>query len=1149
MKYSKVIKVNDQFKNSINIEYDLTKDDRINKYIPTEDVCEVLNYYFNSVEDNRYNRSTILEGPYGKGKSYLILALLQLLMLDAENKNVSIFLNNLKNVDQRLYKQYLRIKENGTKLLPVIINSNYTNLTQAFNKALKEALERVSLEEIFPNTAYDISLSVIQQWKKKSNKDRDIINKCLNKQGLTLNLLENRIKDYDPIYFEKFVDLYNCIVNGLSFNPFASDDVVKNYSDISYKINKYGYSGIFVVFDEFSKFIESDNKNITSDLKLLQDLAEMVNRSGKIGQMHLCCITHKSLSNYYKNKKETVANAFRTVEGRFKEIRFNRSMNQNYRIISLALKKNNSFEKVFTEIYKNNISFYNEICSSDLFKEVDNNILIQGCFPLNPLTTFVVVNIAELIAQNERTLFTFISDNDTNSLSTFINDNENGLFNVDKIYDYFSSTLAKSEDEYIRRISNKAQVCLTKTSNNLAKRAVKVLALIKIINIEYLSPNLKMISLCLNESESSVSKALNDLLSAKLLKKSSYTEMYDFALANSRIIDLKVELYLSSKAKLNNLSSVLNTLFDNEFVLPRKFNARYKMTRFYREKYISDFELIKLNSFETYLEEEFCDGIIFNVIRTDISINEIKNHFKKIHKHETIILCIPNIRLDKDIVEGIFRIDALKSLLADKNLDETVKEEARLIAEDETGELNNALKTIYSQDNAELISDISCKNKAELVSNIMEDVFYKTPIINNEMINKEQGVSTQYVKHRNNVVNLYLNKQIKPETTILEAYSATSPENTIFKSIKDKTSVAKRSALDEIKTYLKNSEEARRNSTEILDILKNKPYGIRSGVLPLLFAMAIDELDDNVLFYKENKEIDLNAENINRMIESPNQYSFSLEVGSEVRTKYLYSLMEIFGISTSNDYRRDVKLAVYNIQKWIMSLPRIIRCQSTKNNFLQLDDKFIKLKNIFMESIINDHEIIFKKIPSIFEYNYQNTLDEIEYYKNNILSFVNLYSQKIIENIKDLFSSSSNCSLYSAIEDWIIESSANDRVLDNREREFINLFKTADYDDISLMNNFSKIIIGIKIVDWENDNSEEVLLFIKTISKGIYSKKEISDIIENRNVVNSSFNINELSDMGYLLKNNIENTLYEFGDSVSNEEKIAILTNMINKIL
>ena len=75
MTYSDLIGVKEQFRNSVNIEYDLMDFKKIAEYIPTEDICEVIKYYFDCIEDSHFNRATILEGPYGKGKSYLVLSM------------------------------------------------------------------------------------------------------------------------------------------------------------------------------------------------------------------------------------------------------------------------------------------------------------------------------------------------------------------------------------------------------------------------------------------------------------------------------------------------------------------------------------------------------------------------------------------------------------------------------------------------------------------------------------------------------------------------------------------------------------------------------------------------------------------------------------------------------------------------------------------------------------------------------------------------------------------------------------------------------------------------------------------------------------------------------------------------------------------
>lgn len=59
-----------------------------------------------------------------------------------------------------------------------------------------------------------------------------------------------------------------------------------------------GYTGIYVVYDEFSKFLEANiSEASVSDTKMLQDFAEKCNRSGE-HQIHLMLISHKEIANY-----------------------------------------------------------------------------------------------------------------------------------------------------------------------------------------------------------------------------------------------------------------------------------------------------------------------------------------------------------------------------------------------------------------------------------------------------------------------------------------------------------------------------------------------------------------------------------------------------------------------------------------------------------------------------------------------------------------------------------------------------------------------------------------------------------------------------------------------------------------------------------
>ena len=106
-------------------------------------------------------------------------------------------------------------------------------------------------------------------------------------------------------------------------------------------------------------------------------------------------------------------------------------------------------------------------CKFDKVEEV----LFKGCYPLNPVTVFSVINLSERVAQNERTLFTFLTDDDPNSFKYFIKNSEkNDLFNTDKVYDYFYNILRKENDEKIKEIWIKVENALSKTQEQLERR-------------------------------------------------------------------------------------------------------------------------------------------------------------------------------------------------------------------------------------------------------------------------------------------------------------------------------------------------------------------------------------------------------------------------------------------------------------------------------------------------------------------------------------------------------------------------------------------------------------------------------------------------------------------------------------------------------
>ena len=142
-------------------------------------------------------------------------------------------------------------------------------------------------------------------------------------------------------------------------------DTVRIYQQINrILVEEKGFAGMFLVFDEFSKYLEGHGAEyFSNDMKALQDMCELVNASK--GQMIFTLVAHKSIHDYGKTIDKSVKNSFRGVEGRIKEIDFVVSAQNNYELIADTIEKK---EPEFSEAYKEweNQSVYGDIVEKNI---------------------------------------------------------------------------------------------------------------------------------------------------------------------------------------------------------------------------------------------------------------------------------------------------------------------------------------------------------------------------------------------------------------------------------------------------------------------------------------------------------------------------------------------------------------------------------------------------------------------------------------------------------------------------------------------------------------------------------------------------------------------------------------------------------------
>ena len=1134
MLYKDILDINKNFQYSVNIEYDLHNEKKIKEYIPTSDACDVLKQYIRTILGYEKNKSTILVGPYGKGKSFLILSLLRIICFDT-NKYTDALLEKIEKVDKELFRYIKEVQKKKIKLLPIIIDSNYYNIEQAFLLALNEALKSFNLDEIIPNTVFDVCLDLVEKWENNEEISKIALSKCLKQTGISLNTLKAELKQYSKDAYYKFENLYNCLTPGLEFNPMVNSDIVKTYSDINNQIKEKGYCGMFIVYDEFSKTLETRNDYLAHDLKIIQDFAEKASRSSNDEQLHLCCITHKAFDLYYKDDvADGLSDAFRTVSGRFKEIRFNRSLDQNYQIISFTLnKKNPEYKKECEKYIKKNSYFYKELSESAFFEPEDENVLFKNCFPFNPMTVYSLIRLSELIAQNERTMFTLISDTDEHSFNSFINNNTTGLYNASNLYDYFSQ-LFQNEREEIKGIWYKCETACKKIMNKEKKELLKSLAIIEMLNdYSKLSPTVEVLALMTANTVDAVKKNVFEMINDRIIKESLGNNYIDFAYSYTKEIDEAVERYISTKRNGEKESKILGDISFDNYVIPRRYNTNYKMTRFFKTIYLDEKEFLNLSSFEIFYEENYCDGLVIRLINKKNSIKTILSHFEKMNRSENIVIIVPSKSTDV-IVKEALKLKALISIRENHEIDENIINQTELMISEKTRELNAVINKIYEDGAATYLCNSNEVTLANIVTDLCEKNYYKTPIVNNEMLNKNSVTST-YQKSRNTIINMLLNRENN-----IDIFSSSSPEMTVYNSFftNNVLNDDSRKIVALIKDELLKKYKEKKSLYSTINKLALYPYGIRNGVLPVYLALAIANMSDNIILYYENAEVDINAINIDKVCKNPKQYYFVVEEKSKEQDDYLKRIIKVFGGTGTDSFYINTKMASSLLKKWAIGQPMIIKEAHIDNNYLNLPEEFIELKNMLLKFNLNSYELLIKEIPTIFNNDYVKTIEALKKYLS-ISDYIDNFTNEIAKNINNIFVNGYNGSIASSYKQWEVNNNINYSkvVFEGKGKELYKLLSGINHDNIDATNQIAVLITGYSVIDWASNYEKRIYSAIQELVDCLL-KKECK--VKKQNSIN-------ISSMGKMFQNNIESVVDEFADSITNEEKVEILKNIINK--
>lgn len=170
------------------------------------------------------------------------------------------------------------------------------------------------------------------------------------------------------------------------------------------------YDHVAIVWDEFGRHLEGLIMDAKSrDLEMLQDLAELAARPFGT-TMSITLLLHQSVLAYARTLNQTSRNEWRKIEGRFNPLRFVEDSSQLYSLVAKLISARSPgtvsqaavpVDEVVSRAIEGR--WFDETKSSE---EVAR--LVTTAWPLSAAALQVLPRLVARVAQNERSLFTFL---------------------------------------------------------------------------------------------------------------------------------------------------------------------------------------------------------------------------------------------------------------------------------------------------------------------------------------------------------------------------------------------------------------------------------------------------------------------------------------------------------------------------------------------------------------------------------------------------------------------------------------------------------------------------------------------------------------------------------------------------------------------
>ena len=656
---------------------------------------------------------------------------------------------------------------------------------------------------------------------------------------------------------------------------------------------------VLLVLDELGKNLEyAVHHGGTDDLYLLQQIAEL-RYKGKY-QVHFVGLLHQSFAGYSERLSAIEQNEWTKIQGRFETMQFTESASQMTRLIGQAIERpegeaSDRVASVCNQTAKAWFKALKPVLVNQGIAEKD----ISAAYPLHPVTALVLPLLCTRYAQNDRSLFTFLTSHEPHGLTEFLAarafDGELvPTLQLHQLYDYFveAATGLASRINLQRWVEIQGLIQEAQTQNESVLNVLKTIGILNLITATgalKAAPALVAFALCDHPDDRAALESwqtvIQDLTQKGIITYRNQTD--DLKLWEGSDFNVEAAIYQLIEKERLPLAELLTRARPLQPIVAQRHYTTTGNLRYFEQQYADSLTLLAalrchapstdgliVYWLDRQLPEEppaqTVDGkplVVITTTQLDLLRTRAQQlqALKTIHKEATALQ-----------TDGVARREVKHRLVdAERLLDDTLQQAFNWSAGQNqcwiAGEATTVLKTRAFQ---------------ALLSELCDRTYHLGLRLDNEFINRRK-LTSQGATARRELIEAMLEHN-RQQRLGLDGYG---PEVAMYYSVLAATGIHRQDEEEwdfqpphsesgvatiwqAIEQFCQAATKEQRSLNLLYEQLEQPPYGVKPGAIPLLLAAFLLYHVDDVGIYKDGTFIPiLGPEHFELLVKAPSRFS------------------------------------------------------------------------------------------------------------------------------------------------------------------------------------------------------------------------------------------------------------------------------------